>query len=214
MWLWLHVFINLAVGWGYWADLHCAGLSPGGKSSWLVVSCSLCHGQKVLTRAETREVWGLLVGGVEDSGLLTRNAVVTGLVFADVAKEPNVFIFKDRGVKNSCCPLSARSSETSVRTYQSIRRHSSEVSNFHSDHCENLRCKSVSVFVCCAPKIRLKFLGFYHNSMEQIPSWEANRSSANQEIPRVLWNPNVHYRAHKSPPPVPILSVMEYEFWP
>jgi len=43
-------------------------------------------------------------------------------------------------------------------------------------------------------------------SMEQSPSREADRFSANQEIPRISWNTNVPYSIHTCPPPVPILS--------
>ena len=46
-------------------------------------------------------------------------------------------------------------------------------------------------------------------SMEQSPSWEANWFSASPEIPRILWNPKVHYSNHKCPPPDPILSQLD-----
>ena len=43
-------------------------------------------------------------------------------------------------------------------------------------------------------------------STDQSTAWEANRFSASQEIPHILWKTEVHYRIHKCPPPVLFLS--------
>ena len=40
-------------------------------------------------------------------------------------------------------------------------------------------------------------------------SWEANRFSANQEIPYISWKPKVYFLVYKCPPPVPILSQID-----
>jgi hypothetical protein len=52
------------------------------------------------------------------------------------------------------------------------------------------------------------------NSRQNNPFWEANSSSATQETLHVLWNQNVYYCVHKSPPLDTILRHINTEFKP
>jgi hypothetical protein len=60
----------------------------------------------------------------------------------------------------------------------------------------------------CSSNQILTYLLTY--SKEQSPYWEANQFAASQEILRILWNPKVHYRIHKWPPPVSIQSILPH----
>jgi hypothetical protein len=75
--------------------------------------------------------------------------------------------------------------------------------------CGRLNLLEPSGLVKACNGVALPLLFSYLLLHAASPSWEANHFAASQELPRVLWNPKVHYHIHKCPPPLSILSQLK-----
>ena len=80
-----------------------------------------------------------------------------------------------------------RSSDKLVSTYQTRRCH---ITKYHNTN-QRLICKQASYF-------RTHLLTYLLTPWSRVLLEKLTGFAANQEIPRILWNPKVHYRTHLS----------------
>jgi hypothetical protein len=110
------------------------------------------------------------------------------------------------------CPIVSRHTAASLLMYAQLWWHTADVSTgtrsagIRTPSDAWVRQDTVIRTEWSATAIMILITYLLTYSMEQSPFWEANRFSASQEILRILWNPKVHYRVHKCPPTVSILS--------
>jgi hypothetical protein len=91
---------------------------------------------------------------------------------------------KEHLIRSSCSLIN-------LKMFQSVQIITGQTYWINTRYCNGLHNFKLSVILT--------------NSMEQSPSWRANRSSASQEIPSIIQNAKAHYCFHNSLLLVPIL---------